>query len=152
MGPADLWLAAEALELLPSAQRVAVMSRLAAAAIGEAATFGALPLVDSDEARFDEMCDALATVECAFLDDGQLCSIYERRPQPCRLMGASWGIRSVQFELECPIDLTGDDARVVLDLDTHEDAIARVESRLPKLPTGDSRTTLASGLNALLRR
>jgi hypothetical protein len=43
------------------------------------------------------------------------------------------------------------DARVVFDLDTHEDAIARVESRLPELPTGDSRTTLASGLDALLR-
>ncbi|MFT6399945.1 MAG: Fe-S-cluster containining protein [Bradymonadia bacterium] len=139
------------MELLPEERRVRVMSRIAESAKEERAYFGSLPTVDADESRFDAMCDSLSERACVFLDSGNRCTIYDRRPQPCRLMGASWGIGAAQFELDCPIDLTGGDARVVFDLDTHEDAIARVESRLPELPTGDSRTTLASGLDALLR-
>ncbi len=127
------------------------MKRLAASAAAERKEFDGQPTVEADESRFDTMCEALSERPCAFLDSASKCLIHDRRPQPCRLMGAAWGLGVAQFELECPIDLTGEDARVVFDLDTHEDAIARIESRLPALPTGASRTTLAAGLDALLR-
>jgi Fe-S-cluster containining protein len=126
------------------------MGAIAESSSQERALFGAIPMVEVDESAFDRMSADLADRPCPFLHEGA-CAIYDDRPQSCRLIGANWGIGTTQLEFECPIDLTTDEPRVVLAVEGHELAIARHESRLPELPGGIGRTTLASGLDALLR-
>lgn len=151
VGPADVWLALEALEQLDPKARRNVMQRIARSSAAEREHFGgAPPSIDVDERRFDEMCAALAEAECPFLLDVK-CSIYDDRPQPCRLMGASWGPGATQLELPCPIDLTTGEPRIGFDFEGHELALARHESRTPAPRGWTGRTTLASALDALLR-
>ena len=151
VGPGDVWLAVEAVGQLEPDARRRVMGAIATNSREERALFaGQTPTVEAGEAAFDRMCDALAHLPCPFLHD-EACSIYDDRPQPCRLTGAGWGIGAVHLELECPIDLTTDEPRVALDVDGHELAVARHESRLPALPGGINRSTLASALDAVLR-
>lgn len=151
VGPADVWLALEALEQLPAEVRRDVMRRIAANSAAERTGNGDVaPSVERDELAFDEMCSALAHMECPFLRDAR-CVIYEDRPQPCRLVGAAWGVGTTQLELGCPIDLTDGEPRIAFDPEGHELAIARHEARTPAPPGWHGRTTLASGLDALLR-
>ena len=87
---ADVVLLRETVAALPSERRTALLARAEAAAARQrelvpdwAAPFD---VRDLGEARFDEVCEALATEACPCLEDGA-CVVYEGRPAVCRMMG-----------------------------------------------------------------
>jgi Fe-S-cluster containining protein len=87
---ADVLLLRETVAALSADRREAIVARAKAAAgrqrrlapdWGEPHDIRAL-----GEARFDTLCDALASEPCPCLEDGA-CAVYEGRPAVCRMMG-----------------------------------------------------------------
>ncbi|HMU60638.1 MAG TPA: YkgJ family cysteine cluster protein [Gemmatimonadales bacterium] len=104
---ADVLLLRETVAELPRERRAALLMRAGAAAARQrelvpdwAAPFD---VRDLGEARFDEVCEALATEACPCLEDGA-CVVYEGRPAVCRMMGL--GLESLddrRLANGCPI-------------------------------------------------
>lgn len=150
VGVADIWTLTEALAGLPSETRKRVMTRVTerAAAEREALKVPADGPIIVDELgdAFDAMCDAHLDAPCVFLEDGA-CVVYDDRPEPCRLTGANWE----SLEMPCPISLTDGHPTIALDIDEMGEAIARLETRLSLPVAGQGRTTIALGVDAVLR-
>jgi len=87
---ADALLLLETVAELPPARRAALLARAEAAAARQQgmAPDWATPfdVRELGEARFDEVCEALATDPCPCLEDGA-CVVYAGRPAVCRMMG-----------------------------------------------------------------
>ena len=155
VGHGDLWLLVEALEALPLERRRAVFRRIAVDARRQRERLGlgveADPTISSvGEDDFDAMCEAFADHPCPFLSEGE-CSVYPYRPEPCRLQGLAIRFGDEELELECPIDLTGDIAAVRYDLPDLHDRVARLEARVRTPGVAGDRTTIALGIDAIIR-
>lgn len=157
---ADLWLLAEGLAgLAPEARaRVLRSVRQAAneqrAALAQAGTvLDETPSVEAvGEEAFDAFCDALVDQPCPLLEAGA-CVLYDARPEPCRWRGATWVDGADELEMGCPVGLN-DAAPVARGawIDVSE-RVARLESRsYAAVNDARERTTIALGLDALLRR
>lgn len=156
---ADLWLALEALaDLKPETQR-GVLARVAGAAAAQRAWLGehvpstATPSLERlGEDRFDAMCDALVAAPCPLLDEGT-CLVYEARPEACRYRGATWEDDGEVLEMGCP-EGWNDEAPPARGLWIDVSGrVARLERRsYAAVNEQRERTTLALGLDALLRR
>jgi hypothetical protein len=87
---ADVILLRETVAELPRERRAALLARAEAAAARQRALAADWPspfdVRELGEARFDEVCEALATEACPCLEDGA-CVVYEGRPAVCRMMG-----------------------------------------------------------------
>jgi Fe-S-cluster containining protein len=87
---ADVLLLRETVAELPQERRAALLARAEAAAARQQGLAPDWPapfdVRELGEARFDEVCDALATEPCPCLEDGG-CVVYEGRPAVCRMMG-----------------------------------------------------------------
>lgn len=87
---ADVLLLRETVAELPADLRRVIASRAGASAHRQQAIEPAWPAphaVESlGEARFDALCDTLASEPCPCLVDGA-CAVYQGRPLVCRLMG-----------------------------------------------------------------
>jgi hypothetical protein len=87
---ADVLLLRETVAELPPVRHAALLARAEAAAARQRALAPAwrmpFDVRELGEARFDEVCDTLATDPCPCLEDGA-CVVYEGRPMICRMMG-----------------------------------------------------------------
>ncbi len=150
-----MWTLVEGLSELPTEPRKRALKRLADTANAQRTALGisqlASPAVeDVGEEAFDAMCESAADAPCPFLEDSA-CLVYDHRPQPCRLTGATWGEQAVELDMSCPIDLTDGIPRIAKNLDEVEDAIARLELRIEVPTIGSGRTSIAMGVDAVLR-
>lgn len=153
----DLLLLLEAVSGLETGLRRAVLERIRDAAARQRAVLDldARDPVELDaigEEAFDAMCDALADAPCPFLDEvSQTCVAHAMRPQPCRLRGAQWALEGDVLDFSCPIDLTEGHPVVSTDVLDLNDRLARLEVRAHVEGLPADRTTIALGLDRLLR-
>lgn len=155
VGPADVWLALDAIESLPDDVRAHVLRRVAQSARTErerfrAAGFEAFSVEAIGDQAFDDVCDASSSDACPLLVEG-LCAIYGARPEPCRLTGARWTVGQDILDMDCPIDLTRDWPVVSRDVEPTFARVARIDAQVSGLGL-EGRTTLAIALDTLLRR
>lgn len=155
VGPADAWLALDAIESLPDDRRAQVLRRVAQSARAERQRFEAggfeeFTVEAVGESAFDAICDASSSEACPLLVDG-LCAIHESRPEPCRLTGARWTVGDDVLDMDCPIDLTRDWPVVRWDAEPTFARVARIDAQVSGFGL-DGRTTLAIALDSLLRR
>lgn len=157
VGRADLMVLLEAVAALPRDVRAGVLERIRDSARRQRRmlNMGADDPVDivsiGDEA-LDATCDMLVDAPCPLLDEEkQRCLVYNARPQPCRLRGARWQCGQDELDFSCPIGLTDGHALIPLDIIRVNDRFAQLEARANLRGLPRDRTTIALGLDKLLR-
>jgi Fe-S-cluster containining protein len=151
---ADLRLVLEGIGGLDAPIRKHVLRRIREAAQLErrvSAATGAVSVSALGEDAFDAMCDAVGDTRCPLLVDGT-CAIPNERPQPCRMRGAVWQLANGDtVDLRCAADESRPSAPVAFDLGAFEETAALFDRGLELPEVGTSRTTIASGIDAVLR-
>lgn len=153
VSPAAIWNLLDGLSGLDGTTRARALRRVRDVAEAErnaAQTSTTLTLDALGEDTFDDLCDALANVPCPMLEDG-VCVVHPYRPQACIMTGAVWASATEAIDLACPIGLTDGFAHLNVRVGELQEAVARVEKRAELPIVGRARTTIAGGLDAVLR-
>lgn len=153
MSPAAVWNLLDGLSALDDATRARALGRVRDVAQTERAAAGVtgVPTLDAlGEDAFDDLCDTLADVPCPMLEN-DACIVHPYRPQACVMTGAVWASATEAIDLACPIGLTDGFAHLNVRVGELQEAIARVEKSAELPGVGRSRTTIAGGVDAVLR-